>query len=181
MAIGTTTHDTSRYASDCCYACALDGNLLVKSEPPCDAAVSTRAREISHRIHDFGQARISVVGTPVTARLLCSAVRSPIAIRARREDLARKMTQGALLHTPLTLLRGVTDPPVVPYAPLTLGEAWARALTIVSLLLLVVGVAAVVHDDDDGCGKAKKSIKFGVMHKQERIQETRAKPEEMGI
>lgn len=57
------------------------------------------------------------------------------------------MAKGLLLQAPLTLIRVVVDPSLVPHAPLALATGGGRTLAVASLLLVVVVVvvaAAVV-------------------------------------
>jgi hypothetical protein len=54
------------------------------------------------------------------------------------------MAKGLLLQAPLTLLRVVVDPFVMPHAPLALTTGGGRTLAVASLLLVVIVVVVVV-------------------------------------
>ena len=53
------------------------------------------------------------------------------------------MAKGLLLQAPLTLIRVVVDPSLVPHAPLALATGGGRTLAVASLLLVVVVVVVV--------------------------------------
>jgi len=56
------------------------------------------------------------------------------------------MAKGLLLQAPLTLIRVVVDPSLVPHAPLALATGGGRTLAVASLLLVVMMVMMIVAE-----------------------------------